>query len=157
MARTSLEETINKFEGLLEEMRAETQVAHGVLRDIRAEKKEIDRVMKGDTVRKLVDERLQVVVRAELDRIGPEIKKLSHGVYKKVQEQADMIINICLGQELSNQKDKEDLRPMLAKQLKQWVLDTVASIGEPLVIVQKNGEGGVIGTQASTSKKQSSS
>lgn len=117
---THLEHKINQFQNLLEEMKEETREAHSTLRMIRRERKEIDRMFKGD-VKVLINKRVDETVRTELDKISPQIRAQTNLIYDKVGNQIDKLIRLCLGTELSSAPGHEDIRPELAAKLREWI------------------------------------
>lgn len=122
---TPLEQRIDEFNQLLEDMRAETQRGHQVLRDIRNEKREIDRLLKAPEIRKRVDDRVDEVVKSELALIMPTMKTHTDKIYAQVQKQVDILIDLCLGKEHSTKEGREDLRPELAAKLRVWIFEMI--------------------------------
>lgn len=121
----SLVDQIEKFESLLKEMRAEIRVGHALLKDIRAERKLIEELLRGGEVSKMVHDRTSEVVKAELDKIGPEIRNQTNLIYAKVGTEIDTLINISLGEPFTKRNGGRDLRPILAEKLKEWLREIV--------------------------------
>lgn len=117
---TELEKNIQRFEGILEELRHATREANGALKDLKEERRIIEK-MTHDDVKKRVHNEVDKVVRVELEKIGPEIRNQTGRIYAKVGEQVDKLINIAMGREFSTKKGKGDLRPVLAAKLREWI------------------------------------
>lgn len=129
MSLAKLEEKIAALEEAAESLKKETQEAHGVLKDIRAERKIVQRLM-GDDIRKMVEERVAAVVKEELDQLGPQLRDQTSQIYDKVGNEIDKLIRICLGREYSDRIGKEDLRPKLAARLRETILEVMAEAEE---------------------------
>lgn len=125
---TPLEERIAHFEGLLELMKAATRESHSVLKEIKTERKEIERLLSSKEVRQLVHDRIDEVVKAELEKIGPELKKQSGRIYDRVERQVDLLIDLSMGREFSIANGREDIRPQLAKKLRAWIREVIDSV-----------------------------
>lgn len=119
-----LEQRIAHFEELLEQMKAETREAHSVLKQIRNERKEVERLM-STNAKDMVERRVDEVVGKELEKIGPEVRKQTSLIYSKVGKEIDKIIDICLGKEYSQINGREDLRPQLAEKLRDWIRELI--------------------------------
>lgn len=117
---SELEKNIKRFEGILEELNFATRDAHAVLKDMREERRIVERMMHDD-VKKRVNDKTDKVVRDELERIGPEVRKRTVMIYERVDEQIQKVIDIALGKELSTKKGKKDLRPILAEKLREFI------------------------------------
>jgi hypothetical protein len=126
---SALEQRIERFEELLEEMRAETREAHSTLKAIRNERREIERLFKADDVSMLVEKRVTEVVKTKLDEIGPEIRDRTTLVYDKVGQQIDKLIDLSLGKKWTDKHSGEDLRPALAEKLKIWIREVIDKEG----------------------------
>lgn len=120
MGVASLEQKIQQFEELLEEMREATRTAHEALKQLRLEKREVERYLQNEG-RIVVEARVNEVVKNELDKIAPEVKKHTNLIYEKIGQQLDKIIGITLGKELSTRYGTRDLRPELAEKLREWI------------------------------------
>jgi len=125
---SKLEQTINNFERLLEEMREETREAHGVLRDLRIVKREIERLLTTD-VKKLVDDETGKIVKEELDKLGPTLREQTNAIYARVTREIDKLIDICLGKEFSTANNRSDLRPQLAAKLHEFIQEIIDESG----------------------------
>lgn len=125
---TELEKRIELFEELLKEMRQETREAHSVLKQIRIERREIENHLLRDT-KKMVEQRTDEVVKTELDKIGPQVREQTNLIYAKVGQQIDMLIDLSLGKAFSNIHNREDIRPQLAKKLRQWIREILDEEG----------------------------
>lgn len=117
---TRLEQQIERFESKIEEMAEVTREANSLLKQLRVERKEIERLLSKD-VKKMVQERTDEVVKVELDEIGPKIREQTKLIYERVGEQIDKLIDLCLGKEFATNHKREDLRPDLAKKLRIWI------------------------------------
>lgn len=124
-----LEMRIRELEEKVEEMREATRHANMLLRDLKTERKEVERLLGMGEVKKLIDDRVGEVVTFELDRIGPEIREHTKLIYDKVGEQIDKLIAIMLGKEGSTKGTNEDLRPKLAERMKFWIREVMQSEG----------------------------
>lgn len=121
---SELERNILRFEGARDELHAAVRDAHAVLKDLQKERREIERMMHDD-VKKRVNDKVDKVVRSELEKIGPEIRKRTALIYEKVGEQIDKLINLSLGKEFSDKKGQKDLRPLLASKLREFILEVI--------------------------------
>ncbi|HSW90016.1 MAG TPA: hypothetical protein VLH19_04050 [Patescibacteria group bacterium] len=130
----SLEEQINKFETALAEMRDEIRVAHEAIRALRDERRLVQELLKADDIKKMVTERVSEVVKAELDRLGPEMREYTNQIYDRVGKQIDILIDLSLGKENSKRSDTEDLRPALALHLRKWLKEEIQKQSEVIVI-----------------------
>lgn len=121
---SQLEQRIEHFESLLEEMKEQTREAHSTLKAIRMERRLIEHLMTTD-VKAMVESRTDAVIKTELEKIGPEIRENTSRIYTRVGREIDKIIDICLGKEFSDIHDREDLRPKLALKLREWLREIV--------------------------------
>lgn len=124
-----LEMRIREFEEKIHEMQEATREANMMLRDLKVQRKEVERLLAMGDVKRLVDARVDEVVRGELDRIGPEIRAHTEIIYDKVGEQIDKLIAISLGKEGSLKSKYDDLRPKLAERLRVWIREVIAEEG----------------------------
>lgn len=124
-----LEMRIRELEEKVAEMRDATREANMLLRDLKMQKKEVERLLGMEDVRKLVHDRVDEVVTTELDRIGPQMREFSSHVYDKVGKQIDMLVDIMLGKELSTRAKNADLRPQLAEKMKVWIREVIEEEG----------------------------
>lgn len=124
----SLADQVRKFEMTLADIRQAVREGHQVLRDLRDERRNVERMLTTD-VKKMVNDRVEKVVKAELDRIAPEIRASTTQIYQRVGDQADKLINIALGSEFSTRRGKEDIRPVLEAQLRKWIREVLESEG----------------------------
>jgi regulator of replication initiation timing len=120
-----LEERIAKFESLLEEMKEATRECHETLKSIKLERKEIENLLASRELRSMVNDKVSEAVKAELDAVGPQIRKLTEDLYDRVGTEVDKLIDICLGKEFSVSKGREDLRPELAVKLREWLREII--------------------------------
>ena len=97
---TALESKINQFEASIREMKEATSEAHSVLKQLRQERKEVERLMSTEK-KTLIHNRVDVMVKTELDKIVPELNEQTDKIYAKVGQQTDKLIALCLGNELS--------------------------------------------------------
>lgn len=125
---SQLEQRIEHFEDLLRQMRQETREAHSVLKQLRLERRDIERHMITQT-KKMVEERTDEVVQTELDKIGPQIREQTNLIYAKVGHQIDALIDLSLGKEFSHRNNREDLRPQLAEKLREWIREIIDKEG----------------------------
>lgn len=124
-----LEMRIRELEEKVEEMREATREANMMLRDLKAERKQVEKLLGQGELKKMVNDRVETVVSAELERIGPEIRNYSSSIYDKVGEQVDKLIEIMLGKETSTRGAHADLRPQLAEKMKVWIREIIESEG----------------------------
>jgi hypothetical protein len=122
----ALDQKIARFEELLEEMKETTREAHSVLKQLRIERKDIEKALSSAEIKAMVDARVETIVKSELDRIGPELKQQTSKIYARVQREVDKLIDISLGKEFSSVHGREDLRPELAAKLKEWLTEIIA-------------------------------
>lgn len=119
----SFEENLDKLVALSTELKSLVRESHEVLKDLKQERRLIEKML-SDDVKKMVDDKVGEVVKTELDRIGPEIRQQSSLIYDRVSDQIDKLINLMLGNEFGSRKHA-DLRPMLAAKLREWLLEIV--------------------------------
>jgi uncharacterized protein YukE len=119
-----LEQRIEHFETLLEEMKETTREAHSTLKEIRTQRREISQML-GSDVRQMVDAQVTAVVKGELDKIGPQIREQTSRIYARINREVDKLIDICLGKEFSSVHGREDLRPQLAEKLREWLKEII--------------------------------
>lgn len=119
-----LEETINKFERLLDEMKEETREAHAVLKQLHIVERSIKKLLSTD-VKKLVDDESSVIIRAELEKLGPSLREQTNHIYDRVGREVDKIIDLCMGKEFATANNREDLRPELAAKLRLWLKEII--------------------------------
>lgn len=124
----SLEDQINRFKEARDELDASVRAAHQVLGDLLRERR-IDRLLSGEDVKKLVDKRVEEVIKVHLDKIGPEVRNQTNLIYDKVGREMDKLIDLSLGREFSKRGPHEDIRPLLAEKLKQWLRETIDTEG----------------------------
>ncbi len=136
----SLEAQIQKFEQALALMNAEVRRAHEATAAAREERKQIEALLKGDDIKRLVDERVNAVVKKELDRIGPEIREYSSKIYEHVGKEIDKLIDLSLGTHRSKVDVESDLRPKLAAHLKEWIREQLEQADGIAVITYPRGE-----------------
>lgn len=139
---TELEKNILRFEGARDELHAAIRDAHAVLKDLKEERRIIDRMMHDD-VKKRVNDKVDKVVRSELEKIQPEIRKQTAKIYEKVGEQIDKLISLSLGKEYSDKKGQSDLRPKLAAKLREFIIEVIdteqAVVEAEIAEVKKEG------------------
>lgn len=121
---SNLERRIDLFETLLQEMRDATRDAHSALKALQKERREFERLLSKE-VQTQVDECVAAVVKTELDRIGPMLREHTSEIYDKVNKEVDKLVDLCLGKEFSVRNGREDLRPMLAAKLKEWINEVI--------------------------------
>lgn len=121
---TQLEKNIQRFEKAKNDIDESVREAHKVLKDLQYERRQIERLLGGE-VKTIVHDRVDAVVKRELDVIAPSIKKQTDRIYEKVGEQIDILINICLGKPLADRQGKEDLRPVFAARLRELIQDII--------------------------------
>jgi transposase-like protein len=125
---SKLEETINNFERLLQEMRDETREAHAVLKQLRITQREIEKLITTD-VKNLIDDEVNKIVKEELDKIAPRLREQTSAIYDRVGNQVDKLIQISLGREFSATRNGSDLRPQLARHLREWIMEIITEEG----------------------------
>lgn len=124
-----IERRIEEFKRALEDMREATSEAHSVLKQIREERREIEKLHKGDDVAKQVETRVNEVIVKKLEEIGPQIDKQTNHIYRKVGEQIDKLIDLSMGEEFSRDHERLSIRPGLAVKLKQWIREEIDKDG----------------------------
>lgn len=134
----SLEEQINKFETALAEMREEVRMAHEATRAARTERKELERLLQNEEIKKMVHDRVDHTVKAELDKIAPEIRSYSTKLYEHVGVEIDRLIELSLGKVGSTKVGTEDIRPKLASHLKEWLRQQIRESGSVVVMLEKD-------------------
>jgi uncharacterized protein YdhG (YjbR/CyaY superfamily) len=117
----TLEEKIERFETLLEEMKEATREAHSSLKALNKERKEIERLLSDKKIKEMLDARIDEVVGTELRKIGPEIKERTTLIYDRVGAEIDKLIDLSLGKDHATQSGREDVRPGLATSLHEWL------------------------------------
>jgi chromosome segregation ATPase len=122
---TPLEERIAKFESLLEEMKESIRESHSTLKEMRNERREIERLLSSKELKQMVNDRVNDVVKTELDKIGPEIRAQTNRIYDKVGEQIDKLIDLSMGKEFAVANNREDIRPQLAEKLRVWIREII--------------------------------
>lgn len=124
-----LEKRIEEFNQALLDMKEATSAAHSVLKQIRDERREIEKLFKADDVKKQVETRVQEVIATKLNEIGPGIDKQTNLIYKKVGEQIDKLIDLSMGEDFSRDHERLSIRPGLALKLKQWLREEIDKEG----------------------------
>lgn len=119
-----LDQKIQQFQDLLEEMRAETREAHSTLKQIRKEREEITKTLTND-VKKMVNDRAAEVVKKELDVLGPQIREQTKLIYEKVGKQIDILIDLSMGKRFAVDHGRSDIRPQLASKLRIFLNEIV--------------------------------
>jgi hypothetical protein len=122
----TLEQKIEKFESLLIEIKERQREGHELLKELRTERREIERLLSTKELKKMVEDRVDEVVRTQLQEIGPEIERQCHRIYDRVGQQVDKIIDLSMGKEYSTVHGREDIRPLLAEKLKEWIKEVLA-------------------------------
>lgn len=130
---TKLEATIAKLNATIDEARTATREGHELLRGLRDERRAIEKLL---AVRapQLVDDRIDEIVKRELDKLGPELAKQSQRVYDTVQRNIDRLIDLALGKDYATSHDRQDIRPQLASKLRQWIREVVLDEGGPRLV-----------------------
>lgn len=122
---TPLQKKIDEFEKALSDLKDATRDAHAVLKDMKKERKEVEKLFSADTKR-IVHEQVDEVVSKELLKITPEIQRLTNQIYTKVGTEIDKIIAISLGKDFTTRfGNKKDLRPVLGAKLREWILEII--------------------------------
>lgn len=122
----SFEDNIARLEQATTEVREVVAEAHAVLKDMRSERREIERLL-GTHAAQLVENRLNGLVKEGMDELGRMLRETSDGIYEKVGQQVDKLINLALGPENAIGHRRENLRPKLALMLQQWVRDEIGA------------------------------
>lgn len=120
-----LERRIEEFKQALEDMKTSTSEAHSVLKQIRQERREVERLLSTPEIRKLVHDAVSKVVQEELEKLAPELREQSNHIYNKVSKEVDRLLNLSLGKVLSEKRGEEDLRPILAEKFRQWMREII--------------------------------
>ncbi len=121
---SELQRNIQTFETLLEDLREEKREIHGLLKDVREERRIIEKMMHDDVKKRVMSE-VDKVVRVELEKINPEIRKQTNRIYDKMTEQINKLVDLSLGKEFSTKRGRSDLRPVLAAKLREWILEVI--------------------------------
>jgi uncharacterized protein involved in exopolysaccharide biosynthesis len=121
---SSLDQRIARFEELLEEMKEATQEAHSALKQMRIERREIERFLSTET-KQMIEQRVDDIVKKELDHIGPTIREQTNQIYDRVGHEIQRLIDISLGKEFAHANGREDIRPMLALKLRIWLQEII--------------------------------
>lgn len=121
---SQLDQRIQRFEELLEEMKEATREAHSALKQLIHQRKDIDKFL-SDEGKRMVEEKVEKVVKTELDKIGPQVREQTSLIYTKVGKEIDKLIDLSLGKEFAIQHNREDLRPELAVKLREWILEVI--------------------------------
>lgn len=124
-ALTSLDEKIADMKAAADDMRSVVSEGHAFLKDLRTERREIERLLEPRAAA-LVEEHLTRLVKEGMAELGNVLHVQSQGIYERVQGQVDKLINLCLGPEHALGRGKvEDLRPRLAAMLRLWLRDEI--------------------------------
>lgn len=126
---TRLEQTIEKFEKAMTDLEESTRAAHAALKDLREERRTVEQMLSGD-VRKKINDRVEEVVKEELDKIGPTIRSQTSLIYERVGNQVDKLVNLALGKEFSKKRNNSDLRPLLAEKLREFIVEVIDDADE---------------------------
>lgn len=121
---SQLEQRIEHFEILLNDMKEATREAHSTLKNIRDVHREIKNLLEAD-VKRMVELRTDEVVSNELDKIGPQLREQTNRIYARVGREINKLIDLSLGKEFSDINGREDLRPQLAEKFREWVREIV--------------------------------
>lgn len=127
-----LEKRIEEFNQALADMKEATSEAHSVLKQIRKEREAVEKLFKADDVAKQVQTRVDEVIVAKLDEIGPGIDKQTNRIYQRVGEQIDKMIDLSLGEEFSREHNRLSVRPQLAAKLREWLREVIDQEGYAL-------------------------
>lgn len=134
-----LEKRIEEFNQALTDMKEATSEAHAVLKQLRDERRAIEKLFKADDVAKQVENRVHEVIATKLNEIGPEIDKQTNLIYAKVGEQIDKLIDISMGEEFSREHNRLSIRPMLAVKMKEWIRELIDKEGYSAIERIENG------------------
>lgn len=127
MAIRDLEDNIARLTAASERAEEATRQAREAVKDLLAIEKRIQ-LMIGKELESTVNERINEVATKGLKELGEHFKQASDATYQRVIHQADLLINISLGKEGAVRKDQEDLRPMLAEKLREWVVAEIRKV-----------------------------
>lgn len=122
---TKLEETINKFEKAMTDLEILIREGHTLLKDLRNERKNIEKLISTD-VKQMVHDQADEIVKTELDKIGPTIREQTSLIYDKVGNQIDKLIDLSLGRPFAFSRGREDIRPELAAKLGEWIREIIS-------------------------------
>jgi exonuclease VII small subunit len=117
---SKLEQTITRLQEAVTACKEATREAHQATKDLRAERQQVQQLL-GPTAKELVHSKVEDLVTTEFNKLGPVLKANSRSIYDRVQQQIDMIIDLSLGKQGSTRKGHEDLRPVLASKLRDWL------------------------------------
>lgn len=138
-----LEKRIEEFNQALADMKEATSEAHAVLKQIRDERRAIEKLFKADDVAKQVQTRVDEVIKTKLGEIGPGIDQQTNRIYQKVGEQIDKVIDISMGEEFAKEHNRLSIRPALAAKLREWLREVIDQEGYALYakdLEEKNGK-----------------
>lgn len=121
---TKLEQTINELNESLAALKSEIREGHAVLKGLRHERKQIEKLLSTD-VKKMVDDQAGEIIKAELDKLGPGIREQTNLIYDKVGIEIDKMLTLCLGKEFATKHGREDLRPALAAKLREFIQEII--------------------------------
>lgn len=116
---TDLEENIARLERATEDARQATREAHEAVADLRRAEKAVRDLLDQKLLAQLVDEGMAEAIHDGLELLGANFKQASEGVYAKVNEQVDLLVNLSLGRPGKH----GDLRPKLSMALRKIVAE----------------------------------
>lgn len=127
---TTLEANIAKFEKARDELNEAIRQSHEVLKDIKEERKIIERLLR-EGATKVVCDRINAAVGKELEEFGDQLESNTHKIYNKIGSEVDKLIAISLGDDAISKcfakktGKQQDLRPMLAAKFREWILEVI--------------------------------
>lgn len=114
-----LNRSIERFEKASADLREACREAHEATKSAIQIRKELERASQNAVER--FDKMIEDYVAKELEQIGEKATEASNHIYDKVGQQIDILINTALGKHMSRRGRTEDLRPALAKKLREWI------------------------------------
>lgn len=123
-----LNKSIERLEEAQKRLREETRLAHEAAQALKEQRQAAERLVK-ETMLELED-LIQKKVVKELAELGEQVDKSSNQIYDKVGRQIDLIINLSLGKHKSRAGNTQDIRPMLAEHLKEWLRENIEELAE---------------------------
>lgn len=126
-----LEAKIAELREIAEELDASKRDARSTLKLLQKERRDTEVYMR-TIVKDMIDESVGRLVKAELDILGPKMREHTSGIYDKINDEVDNLINLSLGEPFSKKENRKDLRPLLAENLRIWILEIIRQQGLPI-------------------------
>ncbi len=126
-----LEAKIAQLEDIMEELDAKKRDAHSALKLLQKERRETEAYLR-TAGKEMVEEAVSRLVKEELDLLGPKMREHTNAIYDRIQDQADKLVDLCLGKEHAISHNRVDLRPLLAEKLRLWIFEIIRQNGLPI-------------------------